>query len=135
MARPTKLTPDVQERICQAIQLGATYVLSAQYGGVSYDAFNDWMNKGQVATSGANYQFYHAVKAAEARGVIGWLAKIEKEASEGSWQAAAWKLERRYPSEYGRSVHELSGPGKDGAILIKVEGLIDDGDSDPDDPH
>jgi len=37
--------------------------------------------------------------------------------------------------ELGKANQPLSGPGKDGAILIKVEGLIDDGDSDPDDPH
>jgi hypothetical protein len=29
---------------------------------------------------------------------------IDKAAGEGTWQAAAWKLERRYPESYGRTV-------------------------------
>ncbi len=41
--------------------------------------------------------------------MLQWLAKIEKAASDGAWQAAAWKLERRYPHVYGRVVNEHVG--------------------------
>jgi len=122
MARPTKLTPDVQERICQAIQLGATYELAAQYGGVHYQTFLDWMEKGRADVAKQPYlAFYEAIKLCEGKAVAGWLAKIEKAASEGSWQAAAWKLERRYPKEYGRTVQEHQGQGKDGAVEAEVK--------------
>lgn len=104
MARPSKLTPDAQAKIVQAIQMGSTYELAAQYAGISYDSFNNWMNKGEKASSGEFFEFFNAVKEAEGRAVVGWLAKIEKAASDGSWQAAAWKLERRYPATYGRTV-------------------------------
>lgn len=90
----------------QAIQLGATYALAAQYGGVTYETFNNWMNKGEAARSGVYFQFFNAIKEAEGKGAIGWLAKIEKAANDGSWQAAAWKLERRYPEQYGRQVKD-----------------------------
>lgn len=96
MARPTKYTPETVQRITQAITLGATYELACAYGGISYDTFNDWMRE--------KVQFLQSVKEAEGKAAIGWLAKIEKAASDGSWQAAAWKLERRYPNEYGRQV-------------------------------
>lgn len=99
MARKSKLTPEVQERIVQAISMGATYELASQFGGIHYDTFNEWM-KGKP-------DFSEAVKAAEGRAVVGWLAKIEKAASDGNWQAAAWKLERRYPENYGRTDHRL----------------------------
>lgn len=99
MARRSKLTPEVQQRICDAIVIGATYEHAAAYGGISYDTFNEW-NKTKP-------QFSEEVKAAEARAVVGWLAKIEKAASEGTWQAAAWKLERRYPDLYGRTVQQV----------------------------
>jgi hypothetical protein len=49
-----------------------------------------------------NVAFHDAVKEAEGKATVGWLAKIEKAASEGNWTAAAWKLERRYPNDYGR---------------------------------
>lgn len=98
MAARSKLTPDVQERICQAIAIGATYDLAAKYGGVDYRTFHRWRE--------SNRQFCQAVEDAEGRAVVGWLAKIEKAANEGAWQAAAWKLERRYPADYGRTVQD-----------------------------
>ena len=125
MARPTKLTPDVEKRITDAIRVGSTYTLAAQYGGVSYDAFNDWMNRGQQARSGKFYQFYHNVKKAEADGAMKWLAVIDKASAE-QWQAAAWKLERRYPQDYGRTVHEHQG--KDGGPIVVVAWGDNDGD-------
>lgn len=98
MAARPKLTPDVQERICQAIAIGATYELAAKYGGVAYETFRRWRD--------GNRAFCAAVEDAEGRAAVGWLAKIEKAANEGAWQAAAWKLERRYPQEYGRTVQD-----------------------------
>jgi hypothetical protein len=49
----------------------------------------------------------------EGQAGVKWLAKIEREASEGSWQAAAWKLERRYPNDYGRKVVDQRTSGAD----------------------
>lgn len=95
-----KLTPDVKDRLLQAVQLGATYTMACQYAGVSEDSFARYRK---------DASFADAVKEAEARGVMGWLAKIEKAANEGTWQAAAWKLERRYPEQYGRTVQEHRG--------------------------
>ena len=40
--RPTALTPEVHDRIMQALRLGATYELAAAYGGVSYETFRKW---------------------------------------------------------------------------------------------
>ena len=94
MARPSKYTPDVVGRIVQALELGATYEHAAAYGGVHYDTFHAWRREFS--------EFSEAIKAAEARAAVGWLDKIERAASEGNWQAAAWKLERRYPEAWGR---------------------------------
>jgi transposase len=109
MARRTKYTPDCVARIVQAIELGATYEHAANYGGIAYDTFNEWRLK--------KAEFSDAVKSAEGRATVGWLAKIERAANEGTWQAAAWKLERRYPHDYGRTVQETQHTGKDGAAL------------------
>jgi hypothetical protein len=121
MGRPTKLTLEAQQRIVQAIKVGATYELAAQYGGVSYNTFNEWMKKGDAAKSGKYREFHEAIKAAEGDAAIKWLAMIDKAAVE-TWQAAAWKLERRYPQNYGRTVvdQNVRGGGKDGAIEGKI---------------
>lgn len=102
--RPTKKTPARQKRICDAIRLGATHVLAAQAAGIGERTFYEWMQE--------KPQFAQAVKAAEGEAALVWLEKIEAAASDGNWQAAAWKLERRYPQMYGRTVQEHSGEQK-----------------------
>lgn len=94
--RKTKYTPDTVKRILDAIQMGATYELAAGYGGISHTTFYEWIN--------TKPEFSDALKEAEGKAAVGWLAKIEKAANDGAWQAAAWKLERRYPNNYGKSV-------------------------------
>ena len=118
MGRPSKLTPEVQKRITDAIRVGATYELAAQYGGVDYATFNNWMKAGEAAQTGRYFEFFQAVKSSEGDAAIKWLAVIDK-ASIEQWQAAAWKLERRYPREYGRQVHEVTGAdGNDLTIRV-----------------
>lgn len=101
MGRRTKYTAEVAKKITDAIRVGATYELAAKYAGVHYDTFNEWRK--------AKSEFSEAINMAEGQGALGWLAKIEQAANDGTWQAAAWKLERRYPREYGRQVIEHSG--------------------------
>lgn len=129
MARPSKLTPEAQAHIVRAIELGATYELAAGYGGISYDTFNAWMKRGEKAASGMYRQFYEAVKGAESRAAVRWLARIDLA---DTWQAAAWKLERRYPRDYGRRVWEHTG-ADGGPIQLAINGVILDDDTGGDD--
>lgn len=109
MGRRSKYTPETVEKLTDAIKLGATYELATGYAGIHYDTFNEWRNK--------KSEFSEAIKAAEGVAAVGWLAKIEKAANDGTWQAAAWKLERRYPHEYGRTVAENQITGKNGGPI------------------
>lgn len=115
MARPTKYTPQTIKRITDAIRMGATYELACGYAGISFETFCQWRDK--------KPEFLEVIKEAEGAAAVGWLAKIEKAASEGEWQAAAWKLERRYPEMYGRKVNDNrnqhSGPAN-GPIPIAI---------------
>lgn len=108
MGRRTKYTPKVVDDICTAIRLGATYELAAAYAGITYETFRTWMND--------NPAFSAAIHLAEGKGALTWLGRIEKASQDGIWQAAAWKLERRYPQDYGRTVQEHQG--KDGGAII-----------------
>ncbi len=113
MARKTKYSPEVQKRITDAIKVGSTYELAAQYGGITYETFRVWMESNAV--------FSAAVKEAEGVAAIKWLAQIDKAASDGVWQAAAWKLERRYPNQYGKTVQDVN---------VKNYRLVDDASGD-----
>jgi transposase len=96
MARPTKYTPETAKKIVDAIRVGATFNLACAYGGISEDTFANWRQRYS--------DFADAVKEAEGVAAVKWLAVIDKAAQEGAWQAAAWKLERKYPQQYGRRV-------------------------------
>jgi hypothetical protein len=41
MARPSKLTPEIQKRIGDNIALGLTYRLAAESVGITYKTFNE----------------------------------------------------------------------------------------------
>ena len=114
MARKSKYTPDVVDKLTQAIRLGATYVLACDYAGISERTFRSWME--------TYPPFLQSVKEAEGAAAVGWLAKIEKAASDGNWQAAAWKLERRYPEMYGKQRLELTG-ANGGPVQVETRQL------------
>ena len=94
MARPSKYTPEVVARIVEALEQGATYEAAAAHAGVHYDTLNEW-RKGFP-------EFSEALKKAEAEAELHWLEQIESAAAAGAWQAAAWRLERRYPERWGK---------------------------------
>ena len=103
MARKSKYTPETVAKIMQAVKMGATYELAAGYAGIDYSTFARWQN--------TKSEFCDALKNAEGVGAMVWLAKIEQAASDGNWQAAAWKLERRYPHMYGKTVQQTEHSG------------------------
>jgi hypothetical protein len=123
---------EVVLRLCVAIGLGATYRLACMYAGISESTFYSWrkqtpgrlrfpdqMTPELVNLRGktAGLKFDEIIGFFEGEAVVKWLAKIEKEASEGSWQAAAWKLERRHPEDYGRRVIDQRITGGDGGAV------------------
>lgn len=62
MARPSKLTPDLTKRIGDNITLGLIYSLAAEYAGIIYQTFNEWMHTGQTEKSGKYCQFYQYIQ-------------------------------------------------------------------------
>lgn len=113
---PTKRTPEARDKILEAIRLGATYELAANYAGMHYDTFNEWRKD--------DPEFSEALREAEGEAALKWLKKIES-AAVRNWWAAAWKLERRYPGQYGRMVTQTEVTGKDGGPVLTVR-LPDD---------
>ena len=98
MGRPTKLTQEVERAICDALKAGATLRIAAEFAGIGERTLATWL----ASPAPRFQQFQQAVKQATARGDVGALAVIQKAAKDGTWQAAAWLLERRHPAEYGR---------------------------------
>ena len=83
MARPSKLTPEIQQRIGDNIALGLTYSLAAEAAGITYKTFNEWMNKGKTEKSGKYYQFYKHIQKCNADAAKVLLERINEAAK--SW--------------------------------------------------
>ena len=103
--RPTKLTPTVIEKICDALRGGNYRETAAAYAGVGRSTFNDWMQRGHDAKSGIYRDLVDAVEKALADSEARNIAMVEKAAAAGDWKAAAWYLERMFPGRWGRRDH------------------------------
>lgn len=104
MARPTKLTPEIQELITKSLSYGATYKDAAEAAGVSYNTFNEWMKAGENQKIGKFREFYELVKRTEAQCRNNFVSVIAKAAASGDWRAAEAYLKRRDRENWGDSV-------------------------------
>jgi hypothetical protein len=106
MARkPIPIEPHI-EKLEQAIGLGATYEHAAMFAGISISTFERWRVRAEHANPGtALAKLRDRLQQAEARAAITWLAQIEAAARNGDWRASAWRLEHRFPAQYGGRVH------------------------------
>jgi hypothetical protein len=136
----TKLTDDVQARIVQALTAGNYLDTAAAYAGVSRVTVWRWMQRGEEEADNPDSiysNFRNAVESARAQAEVRSVALISRAADDGTWQAAAWFLERSYPNRWARVQRtEISGP--DGApVNLKVDAKVElmrvlglDGDDD-----
>ncbi len=101
MGRPSKLTPGVEARIAEAVELGATWERAADAAGVGASTLREWRQRGEAGEA-PFAAFLATLKKAEGAGIERALRTIREAAEGGAWQASAWILERRYPAAYGR---------------------------------
>jgi hypothetical protein len=95
--RKVKLNDELEERFLRAIRLGCPIKDACGCAGIGETTYFKWMQWADSDRKDARrYQeFRDRIKEAEGEATQAWLAIIEKAARDGSWQAAAWKLERR----------------------------------------
>lgn len=124
MARPAKLTPEVQARIIEAVQAGNYMETSAQYANIGLSTFYRWMAEGEgVRAPKRQREFREAVLQARAQAEVRNVTLIQRAANDGSWQAASWFLERSFQNKWGRTGKvELTGANGD---PMKVEVSVD----------
>jgi hypothetical protein len=106
MARPSKLTSEIQQRIGDNIALGLTYRLAAESVGITYKTLNEWNQKGQTEKSGKYFEFSQYIKKCNADGARILLEKLNDAAKAGNCTVCAWILERRFPEEFGRRIYK-----------------------------
>lgn len=114
--RPTKLNAEIQEEICKVIRSGNYIETAASYVGISKNTIYDWMRRGarekdrlkknpkaRLKISEAPFvEFSDSIEKALAYAEVRDVAIIGK-AAESQWQAAAWRLERKFRDRWGRN--------------------------------
>jgi len=128
MARPSKLTPDIQKRIGDNISLGLTYRLAAELAGVTYKTLNEWNQKGQTEKSGKYYQFAQYIKKCNADGARKLIERLNDAAEAGNCQICMWILERRFPDEFGRRGYRKTNVVSEN-LYQNIEIIVNDVDS------
>ncbi len=94
----------MEERILNFLRLGNHIETSCKAAGIHKDTYYEWMKRARLAKPGDDRYVAFAVKAdaalgeAEARDVQTIFL-----ASKEQWQAAAWRLERRFPERWSRN--------------------------------
>lgn len=131
MARPTKLNFDTHNKIITAIRAGNYIETAAAYAGVNKSTLYEWLKRGErekqrvaenpryrIRKSEKPYvEFSNAVEKALAEAEIRDVAIIAK-AAEEQWQAAAWRLERKFPDRWGRKGKVDLSADKDGFKVV-----------------
>lgn len=95
------LDATIEKTIVDVIRLGGTRSHAAAAAGVSPTALFTWLRRGRAGEEPYAQFAQHMKKAdGEARTVATKAIRTALEG--GTWQAAAWWLERRYPKEWAR---------------------------------
>lgn len=107
----SKLTEEITQAICESVAKGLHKSHIAASVGIEADTLRNWLDRGAAKAEGdeAYSAFSVRFKKAQSDFCQARFGTI-LEASEKTWTAAAWVLERLYPDEY-------SDPGKELARL------------------
>jgi hypothetical protein len=110
MAQPSKLTPEVQARICEALKKGNYRSTAAAAAGIHRNTLINWEKRGEEGEA-PYVDFLTAMQQAEAEAEMD-LVDLIRNAQPGVptvrgadlWQAWAWVLERRYGGKWSGKV-------------------------------
>ncbi len=108
--RKTKLTPERQRTITDALERGHYARAACALAGIDESTYYRWLERGRKARRGRYRAFCEAVDQAEAKAENIAVLALQREVLRGDMRAVTFYLERRYPARWGRTVTELTGP-------------------------
>lgn len=98
--RPSKLTPELTKKLLLQIKAGNYFETACAFVGIDYSTFRKWMVKGEKASQGVYFDFFHAVKQAESEAELRIVAHWQKSIPD-DWRSAEKFLAKRYPQRWG----------------------------------
>jgi hypothetical protein len=120
------------KRLIEALQAGNYLEHACDFAGIGKSTVYRWLDRGQQESenieqgmkptrSEATYlELWDAIKKARGEATVRNVAVINNAARSGTWQAAAWWLERTSPQQFGR-FNRVEVTGDNGeAIKVSV---------------
>jgi transposase len=134
LGAPLRLSEGIIETLVRALRAGAYVETAVAHASISKGSYYSWIKKGgterdHIEKGGKprkSYALYlallDAVEKAQADAELKDLATIGA-ASAGDWRAAAWKLERRNPSKWGRQRLDINTSSQ---LIVEGAGWLSD---------
>lgn len=116
--RTEKLTQDGIRTAIKYCRAGLPDCQIAAILGVTRETYSRWINHPKTENQ---RQLAHALKKADAEREANLVSRIMR-ASDDTWQAAAWLLERKYPERYARPTRP--DDDTDTAVLKAAKELV-----------
>ena len=115
MGRPSKLTPELTAKMCEALGVGASIEQACRLSGIHKDTYFEWCKRAERDREdlGDGQYVDWKRKIDDANDHVELRALTEIRAGVDNWQSRAWFLERKFPDRWGRGITnrvELSGP-------------------------
>jgi hypothetical protein len=120
------------ERLIEALNAGNYLEHACDYAGIGKSTVYRWLDRGQNEAERIDagnepnpdehtyLELWDAIKKARASAMVRNVAIIQQAARGGTWQAAAWWLERTAPQQYGRRLSAEVTGAEGGAINVSV---------------
>lgn len=119
-----KLNKELIDKAHRLISEGHYAVVVCSYLGISEKTFYNWCNKGKESIEeGKNnifVQFLQSINEAEAKAEMRHLQNIAKAATDGTWQASAWLLERKHKNRWSQKQDITLSGNPDAPLEIKT---------------
>jgi transposase len=141
--KPKTLEDPKVKLLLQALQAGNYVETACAYAGLAVSTVYVWLDRGtkekQRIAQGEKpnlqettyVEIAEAIEKARANAVVANVAVIQQAARSGTWQAAAWWLERSMPQQFGRRIQaEVTGKISVEDLERRMLELIGDNTSD-----
>jgi len=102
--RPSKLTDQLQERIVLSLRAGNYLETACKANGINKVTLYNWLDRAAKTKEPKYVAFLNAVEKAQSEAEQRDVALIAQ-AAVSQWQAAAWRLERKFPDRWGYRKH------------------------------
>lgn len=119
MGRRTKLTPDMQEAICQLVETGSSPSAAARASGVDPSTLFEWLKRAEDAPRSIFGRFARALSVARGKAEVR-MTTIVSLSAERDWRAALAWLERRSDEWTPQSRTTVAGDPKNPLTLAAI---------------